>query len=274
MSSSRSPPAGQLNDPAVLDGQVRRMIADPRSTALVKNFAGQWLLLRDLQNVNPDLNEYPEFDDELREAFQRETELFIESQLREDRSVVDMLRSDYSFVNQRLAEFYGIPNVYGPHLRRVPLPDPNRGGLLGQASILTVTSYANRTSPVKRGKWVLENILGAPPPAPPPDVPALEEAPGVKYNSMRERMEAHRKMAACAACHARIDPLGFAMENFDAIGRWRTHEGDKPIDASGALDGTKFNGTAELRALLLTRQGRICHDLYQETAHVRVGPRG
>jgi cytochrome c5 len=245
---------GKLRDPGVLEAQVRRMIADRRSEALVKNFAGQWLFLRDLENAKPDLKEFPDFDDELREAFRRETELFFESQLREDRSIIDMLQARYTFVNERLAELYGIRNVYGTHFRRVELKDPNRGGLLGQASILTVTSYANRTSPVKRGKWVLENILGAPPPAPPPDVPALEETPGVKYKSMRERMDAHRKMAACAACHARIDPLGFAMDNFDGIGKWRTHEGATPVDASGVLDGTRFSGVAELRSLLLTRR--------------------
>jgi cytochrome c5 len=245
---------GKLKEPAVLEAQVKRMIVDRRSGALVKNFAGQWLFLRDLDNVKPDVKEFPDFDDELREAFRVETELFFESQVREDRSVVDMLRADYTFVNQRLAQLYGIPNVYGTHFRRVPVTDPNRAGLLGQSSILTVTSYANRTSPVKRGKWVLENILGAPPPAPPPDVPALEETPGVKYRSMRERMDAHRKMAQCAACHARIDPLGFAMDNFDGIGKWRTHEGTTPVDASGVLDGTKFSGVGELRTLLLGRQ--------------------
>jgi cytochrome c553 len=245
---------GRLKDPRVLQAQVRRMLADSRASALVQNFGGQWLFLRDLDNVKPDFREYPEFDDELREAFRLETELFFESQLREDRSVVDMLRADYTFLNERLAQLYGIPNVYGTHFRRVQLTDPNRRGVLGQSSILTVTSYANRTSPVKRGKWVLENILGAPPPAPPPDVPALQETGGVKYKSMRERMDAHRKMPTCAACHARIDPLGFAMDNFDGIGKWRTHEGTSPVDASGVLDGVKFNGTAELRTLLLNRQ--------------------
>jgi hypothetical protein len=248
---------GKLKDPAILEGQVRRMIADRRSAALVKNFAGQWLYLRDLQNVKPDLKEYPQFDDELREAFEQETELFFDSQLRDDHRIVDMLQANYTFLNERLANLYGIPDVYGPNFRRVQLSDPNRGGLLGQASLLTVTSYANRTSPTKRGKWVLENILGAPPPAPPPDVPALEEAPGVKYQTMRERMEAHRKNPACAACHARIDPLGFAMENFDGIGQWRTEVGHSAIDASGVLDGTNFNGAAELRKLLLTRQAEF-----------------
>jgi cytochrome c5 len=244
---------GRLRQPGVLEAQVRRMVADPRSSALVANFAGQWLRLRDLQNSRPDFREFPEFDDEMRVAFRRETEMLFESQLREDRSIVDLLRADYTFVNERLAKMYGIPNVYGSHMRRVPVTDANRIGLLGHASILTLTSYANRTSPVLRGKWVLETILGAPPPAPPPDVPPLEESGNVKFASMRERMDAHRRNPTCAACHARIDPLGFALDNFDGIGKWRTREGQTPVDASGSLDGSKFNGVAELRKLLLER---------------------
>ena len=244
---------GKLSDAEVLDHQVRRMIDDRRSHALVKNFVGQWLRLRDLQVVKPDPQTFPDFDDELREAFGRETELFFESQLREDRSAVDLLGANYTFLNERLAQHYGIPNVYGSHFRRVELDDDRRVGLLGQASVLTVTSYANRTSPTLRGKWVLENILGAPPPAPPGDVPALEERPGVKYRTMRERLEQHRANPACAACHARIDPMGFALENFDGVGKWRTHQGTTPIDASGALDGVTFNGVSELRTMLLDR---------------------
>ena len=245
---------GKLRQPDVLAQQVRRMLADVRSRALVNNFAGQWLQLRDLQIVRPDPKEYPEFDDELREGFQRETELLFESELREDHRVADLLTADYTFVNERLARHYGIDGVYGSHFRRVPLKDPNRAGLLGQASVLTVTSYGDRTSPTLRGKWVLQNILGAPPPAPPPDVPALDEQPGVKYKTMRERMERHRANPTCAACHARIDPLGFAMENFDAVGHWRTEQRSAAIDASGSLDGTNFNGVAELRQLLLKHQ--------------------
>ncbi len=245
---------GKLKEPAVLAQQVQRMLRDDRSTALVRNFGGQWLYLRNLEDVKPDTHEYPDFDDELRVGFRKETELFVESQLREDRPVIDLLRANYTFLNERLARHYGIPRVKGSHFRRITLTDANRFGLMGHGSILTVTSYANRTSPVLRGKWVLENILGAPPPAPPPNVPALEEAPGVKYRSMRDRMEQHRKSPVCAACHARIDPLGFAMENFDAVGQWRTQEGDTPIDASGALDGVKFNGLADLRKLVLNRQ--------------------
>jgi hypothetical protein len=245
---------GKLRQPGVLEAQVRRMLADARARALVSNFAGQWLQLRDLQIVKPDPKGFAEFDDELREGFQRETEFFFESQLHDDRSVVDLLTAKYTFVNERLARHYGIPAVYGSHFRRVELTDPSRIGLLGQASVLTVTSYADRTSPTLRGKWVLQNILGAPPPSPPPDVPALEEEPGAKYRTMRERMEQHRKNPACAACHARIDPLGFAMENFDAVGQWRVRQGETPIDASGSLDGTNFNGVAQLRELLLQHQ--------------------
>ena len=247
---------GRLSDPTVVAQQVQRMLRDPRSAALTDNFAGQWLFLRNLEHVRPDQHAYPDFDDELRAAFRTETELLFRSQVREDRSVVDLLNADYTFVNARLARHYGIPNVYGSHFRRIVLSDKKRVGLLGHASILTVTSYANRTSPVLRGKWILENILGSPPPAPPANVPALDEAkPGTTYRSMRERMEQHRKNPACALCHSRIDPLGFAMENFDGIGQWRTQDGGSTIDTSGALpDGTKFNGPVELRDLLLNRR--------------------
>ena len=243
----------RLRDPEILSHQVGRMINDRRSRALVSNFLGQWLRLRDLQVVRPDPKTFPDFDDELREAFRRETELFFESQLRDDRSPVDLLGADYTFLNERLARHYGIPNVYGTHFRRVELESDARRGLLGQASILTVTSYANRTSPTLRGKWVLENILGAPPPAPPGDVPALEERPGIKYRTMRDRLEQHRANPACAACHARIDPMGFALENFDGVGKWRTHQGSTLIDASGSLDGITFDGVSELRTMLLGR---------------------
>jgi len=247
---------GQLRDPAVLEKQVRRMLADPRSKALVTNFAGQWLYLRNIASVAPDLGEYPEFDENLRGAFQRETELFFDSMLHEDHSVVDLLNADYTFLNERLARHYGIENVYGSHFRRVALSDEERKGLLGKGSILTATSYANRTSPVLRGKWVLENILGTPPPPPPPNVPALEEPTGEsKPLTMRERMEKHRANPACAVCHTRMDPLGFALENFDAIGGWRTTEAGIPIDASGTLpDGTQFEGVPGLRDILLERR--------------------
>ena len=246
---------GELSEPAVLAEQVRRMLDDPRSHALVENFTGQWLYLRNLRTVAPDATQFPEFDDNLRHALRRETELFVESQLREDRSVRDLLGADYTFLNERLARHYGIPNVYGNHFRRVTYGDDRRAGLLGHGSILTVTSYPHRTSPVVRGKWLLENLLGAPPPPPPPDVPDLpENEGGDKPATMRERMAQHRANPVCASCHAKIDPLGFALENFDAVGRWRARDGaaDTPIDASGALpDGAEFDGPASFRDALL-----------------------
>jgi hypothetical protein len=222
------------------------------------NFAGQWLYLRNLRLAAPNASVFPEFDDNLREAFQRETELFIEDQLRSDKSVEELLTANYTFVNERLAQHYDLPNVYGSHFRKVTFADDRRAGLLGQGSILTVTSEPNRTSPVKRGKWLLENLLGAPPPPPPPNVPALKENDeGGKPTTVRERMEQHRKNPVCASCHAQMDPIGFALDNFDAIGRWRTvdHEAKAPIDATGTLiDGSKFDGPAEFRALLLKRR--------------------
>jgi hypothetical protein len=248
---------GGLANPPTLDAQVRRMLKDWRSEALVTNFAAQWLHLRNLRAVAPDGNEFPEFDDNLRQAFQRETELFIESQLREDRGVADLLSANHTFVNERLARHYGIPHIYGSHFRRVTLDRPERRGLLGHGSILTVTSYATRTSPVVRGRWLLENVLGAPPPPPPADVPALaENDEGGQPLSVRERMEAHRKNAVCASCHARMDPLGFALENFDAIGKWRDRGEDQLlIDASAVLpDGTAVDGPVGLSHLLLARR--------------------
>ena len=246
---------GDLGDPAVLEHQVRRMLADPRAATLVTNFAAQWLHFRNIRAVAPDVNAFPEFDDDLRKAFQRETELFIEHQLREDRSVLDLLRADYTFVNERLARHYGLDGVHGSHFRRVTFGDDRRRGLLGQGSILTVTSYANRTSPVVRGKWLLENILGAPPPPPPPDVPPLGESDVNAARSMRERMEQHRENPVCASCHAQMDPIGFALENFDAIGRWREVDEDgELVDAAGALPGgIAFDGPAGLRQMLQTR---------------------
>jgi hypothetical protein len=249
--------AGKLKEPAILEQQVRRMLADSRSNALVKNFFGQWLYLRNMPGVHPDQEAFPEFDENLREAFEQETQLFLESNLREDRSVQDLLNADYTFVNERLAKFYGIPNIYGSHFRRVSLQGhEERRGLLGQGSILTVTSYANRTSPTIRGKWLLTNVLGTPPPPPPPNVPSLKEdnTANGKVLTMRERMEQHRSNAACAVCHAQMDPLGFALENFNGVGEWRsTSEAGTPVDASGGLpNGTKFNGPAELRKVLLS----------------------
>jgi hypothetical protein len=247
---------GRLKDSAVFEQQARRMIIDARASALVSSFAGQWLHLRNLASAAPDLEKFPYFDENLREAFRKETELFFESVLREDRSVLDLLGADYTFVNERLAKHYGIPGIYGSHFRRVQLADPNRGGLLGQGSILTVTSYANRTSPVVRGKWILDNILGTPPPPPPPNVPELKarDTQG-KVLSMRAQMEQHRANAVCASCHRVMDPLGFALENFDGIGTWRATDASEPIDASGKMpDGAAFRGPTELRDVLLQKR--------------------
>jgi hypothetical protein len=243
----------RLQDPAVFEQQVRRMLADDRAKALVDSFAAQWLYQRNLRIVTPDLYEFPDWDDNLRAAMARETELFLASQLRDDRSLTELLSADYTFVNERLSRHYGVPGVYGSHFRRVQLPENRRAGLLGHASILTVTSMPNRTSPVVRGKWLLENMLGAPPPAPPADVPDLVEPKrGEQPRSMRERMEEHRKNPSCASCHVVMDPLGLALEKFDAIGRWRGAEGGIPIDSTGSLpDGTAIDGPLGLRDLLI-----------------------
>jgi hypothetical protein len=232
------------------------MLADPRASSLTTNFAAQWLHLRNLGAAAPDLERFPYFDENLRQAFRTETELFFDGILREDRSVLELLNADYTFLNERLALHYGIPGVYGSHFRRVRLTDGTRGGLLGHGSILTVTSYSNRTSPVVRGKWILDNILNAPPPPPPPNIPELRarDAQG-KVLSMRAQMEQHRSNPVCAGCHRVMDPLGFALENFDGVGRWRMTDADALVDASGAMpDGTKFNGPAEFRRVLLERR--------------------
>ena len=244
---------GELRDPDVLGAQVRRMLADPRTRALVDNFGGQWLYLRNMPLVTPDPQAFPEFDTNLREAMAREMTLFLDSQIREDRGVLDLLTADYTFVNERLADHYGMPSIYGNHFRRVDLGGPQavRRGLLGKGSLLTVTSYAHRTSPVLRGKWLLENILGTPPPPPPPDVPALEEndEAGAAPRSVRDRLEQHRANPVCASCHRIMDPLGFALENFDGVGRWRevgrgrhadrrqrhAHRRRRPVDGPGTL---------------------------------------
>ena len=248
---------GRLKDSAVLEQQVRRMLADERADALVNNFAAQWLYLRNLDSAKPDSRLFPDFDDNLRQAFRRETELLFESVVKDNRSVLDLLRADYTFLNERLAKHYGIPNVYGSHFRRVELgPNHVRGGLLGQGSIMTVTSYANRTSPVRRGQWILENLLGTPVPPPPVNVPPLpENEPGAKILTMRERMVQHRANAVCASCHQLMDPVGLATENFDAIGRYRTQsEAGGPVDASGGLpDGSTFDGAIGLRKAVLNR---------------------
>jgi len=246
--------AGQnkLHEPAVLTQQTRRMLADPKSQALVQNFAGQWLFLRELKSARP---ESRDFNDNLRQAFRRETEMLFESIIREDRSVVDLLKADYTFVDERLAKLYGIPGVYGSRFRRVELKDEARRGLLGQGSVLLVTSVATRTSPVGRGKWVMENILGSPPPLPPPNVPALpDDGSAAKAMTVRSKMEAHRQNPVCASCHKIMDPIGFSLENFDLVGKWRATDGGAAIDASGQLvDGTKLSGPASLREALLSR---------------------
>jgi mono/diheme cytochrome c family protein len=246
---------GRLSEPDILQQQVRRLLADPRSESLVTNFAAQWLHLRNLDSITPDLRLFPDFDDNLRQAFRRETELLLQSVVREDRSVLELLKSDHTWLNERLAKHYGVPHVYGSRFRRVELDgDSHRGGLLRQGSILTVTSYATRTSPVIRGKWILENLLGTPPPPPPPNVPALKDNTVSSMLSVRQRLAEHRANVACASCHKLMDPVGFALENFDAVGRWRETEEGQPIDATGGLpDGSEFAGVDGLEKALLQR---------------------
>jgi mono/diheme cytochrome c family protein len=265
--------AGRLRQPAVLDAQVRRMLRDRRSRALVENFVNQWLQLGKLKSVVPDADAYPEFDENLRDAMRAETELFVEDQLREDRSVVDLLTANYSFLNERLARHYGVRNVYGNRLRKVTFTDGQRGGLLGQASLLTVTSYPNRTSIVLRGKWLLGTLLGAPPPPPPPDVPSLKEASADgRSRSIRTRMAEHRSNAVCASCHVRMDPLGFSLENFDALGKWRTVADGEPVDAKATLpDGTTFEGIAGLRSLLVKRKDEYVRTLSEKLMAYALG---
>jgi hypothetical protein len=243
---------GILSDPQVLESQVRRMLKDPRSHALTENFGGQWLRFRALESVTPDFNLFPDFDSYLRISMQQETEMYFDFIIQGDRSVLDFIDGNYTFVNEKLARFYGIPGIKGPEFRKVDLTGTPRGGVITQASVLTVSSYATRTSPVLRGKWLLENILNAPPPDPPPNVPALDVT--IKNNptaTVRQQLEIHRANPTCFACHARMDPLGMGLENFDAVGAWRTQDGTHPVDASGKLpDGRSFNGPAELRAIL------------------------
>jgi Protein of unknown function (DUF1592)/Protein of unknown function (DUF1588)/Protein of unknown function (DUF1587)/Protein of unknown function (DUF1585)/Protein of unknown function (DUF1595)/Planctomycete cytochrome C len=267
---------GTLKTPGVLARQARRMLADPKSRALVENFMGQWLHLRNLKNKIPNSNEFPDFDDNLRQAMLTETELFVGSIIREDRNVLDLMTADDTFVNEDLAKHYGIANVYGSHFRRVTLADDARKGLLGKGAILMVTSHAHRTSPVLRGKWILENIAGSPPPPPPEVVPPFEEdVEARKPRSVRERMEQHRKNPACASCHRVIDPVGFALENFDAVGAWRTRDGGtlgNPVDASGQLaDGTTVSGVVELRQALLRRPETFVETLTEKLLTYAVG---
>ena len=246
---------GSLSDPGIYAAQVDRMLVDARSRALVENFAGQWLYLRNLQSARPGIETFPDFDENLRRAMRRETELLFESIIREDRSVTELLTADYTFVNERLAKHYGMAGIYGSHFRRAAVVDDARRGLLGHASILTVTSYPNRTSPVLRGKWIMENILGTPPPAPPADVPDLEEnEPGSAARSVRERLAEHRENPVCANCHDVLDPIGLGLENFDAVGRWRTKEAGGDVDPSGQLaDGTLVDGAVSLREALMSK---------------------
>jgi hypothetical protein len=242
---------GTLRDPQILAAQVRRMLRDPKISALAQLFGGQWLQFRALESITRDRERFPDFEDYLRLSMRRETELFVEHIIREDRSIFDFIDARYSYLNERLARHYGIPNVIGPEFRRVDLTGSPRGGVFTQGSVLTVSSYATRTSPVLRGKWILDNLLNAPPPVPPPDVPNLDEAAIGTAASMRQQLEAHRKDPTCAACHRKMDPLGFGLENFDAVGAWRTMDGKFPIDATGALpDGDEFNGPDELRTVL------------------------
>ncbi len=255
----------KLKDPVILEQQVKRMLADPRSEALSKNFAGHWLQLQNLDDVHPDVFLFPDWDRNLTNSARRETELFFDSIVHEDRNVMELLTANYTFVDERLARHYGIPNIVGNRFRKVPVTDENRYGLLGQTSILTLTSMAGRTSPVVRGKWILDVLLGTPPPSPPPNVPPLKEAgttkdntTGEKLPSVRQRMEMHRANPTCAACHRVIDPIGFSLENFNAVGAWRTKDSGDPIDPSGNLvDGTPVNGPASLRAALVKSEGMV-----------------
>ena len=263
---------GKLRDQ--LDAQVRRMLQDPKAAALAENFAGQWLQIRDLDAVRPDARLFPGFDDDLRQAMRLETELFVADLFQSDRSVLDFVQADYTFVNERLAKFYGLPGVAGPAFRRVSLRGTPRGGVFTQASVLTVTSNPTRTSPVKRGKWVLENLLAAAPPPPPANVPPFQEqAEGDARASLRERMLAHRTDPVCASCHVQMDPIGFAFEHFDAIGRWRDRDGAFPIDDSCALSGAEpFHGTAGLRAVLATqRRDQFLHALAEKLLTYALG---
>src|SRR5262245_14516506 len=264
--------AGKLRDPNVLTQQVKRMLADKRATRFMDDFAGQWLQVRNIHAQAPDVVLFPDFDDTLREAMAEETELFFQSQVREDHPIPDLLRANYTFLNERLARHYGIDNIYGSHFRRVTLSDERRMGLLGQASILTVSSYSNRTSVVLRGKWVLENILGAPPPPPPPNVPPLKENDGKsKPTALRERMEAHRKNPVCAACHSRMDPLGFALEHYDAIGKWRETDSGAEINSTITWFGNTIDNRKAFREALLNRGNEFAKNVVEKLLTYALG---
>jgi hypothetical protein len=268
--------AGVLRTKAGLERHTRRLLEDRRSEALATRFASQWLRLQDLEKIVPDYLHYPHYDGNLAESMRRETELFFDALVREDRNVLELLTADYGFINERLARHYAMPNIVGSEFRRVQLPE-NRRGILGQGSILTLTSVADRTSPVLRGKWIMEVLLGTPPPPPPPNVPDLEETSGVKgarLLSVRERMEEHRKNPACTSCHKVIDPLGLALENYDPTGAWRIKDNEMPVDPTGDLyDGTKLNGPADLRAALLKRQDVILQNFTENLLTYAIGRR-
>ena len=263
----------KLRQPDVLKTEVTRMLRDPKSSALVENFFGEWLQFKNIDVVRPDLEKFPMFDDGLRLAMRRETEMFVDNIIRNNRNVLELLDADYTFVNERLARFYGIPGVTGPEFRLVKVSATDRGGgILSHASVLTVSSYSTRTSPVLRGKWILENLLNAPPPAPPPGVPPLEESKGAASGTLRQQMEEHRKRPACASCHSRMDPLGFGLENFNAIGAWRTQDGNFPVDASGVLpDGRSFQTPSQLRALLVQDRGAFISCLVEKLLTYSLG---
>jgi mono/diheme cytochrome c family protein len=265
--------AGRLSTPRVLEAQVKRMLADPKADQLITSFASQWLYLRDLKKLVPDPALFPAFNDNLRQAFITETQMFLANEMREDKPVPDLLTAKYTFVNEQLARFYRYPNVFGTHFRRVEIEDPNRAGLLGQGSVLTVTSYATRTSVVQRGKYIMTNILGTPPPAPPPNVPALpEKGHGGVPATLRARMEQHRANPVCASCHSRMDPLGFALENFNAIGQWRELDAGSTIDPSGTFpDGMKFSGPAEFRQVLLSHRDQFVRTFAEKLTTYALG---
>ena len=263
---------GALREPGMLEQQVQRMMADPRADAFIKNFVGQWLYLRNLEDFYPDPAAFPEFDENLRTALQRETELFIDDQIRSDASLLDLLSADYTFVNERLARHYGIPGVYGSRYRKLTVDGNQRGGLLGHGGLMMVTSYPNRTSPVLRGKFVLENLLGGPPPEPPPNVPALETSSDGKILTMREAMVMHRENPACRVCHAAMDPIGFSLENYDVVGKWRREFAGQPIDASGLLpDGNTFDGPDGLQGLLLERPDDLVGTITEKLMRFALG---
>ncbi len=264
---------GKLKDPAVLEQQVRRMLADPKSEALSKVFAAQWLQLQNLNDAQPDAFLFPNFDKNLAESMRRETELFFDSIVHEDRSILDLPTANYTFVDEVLAKHYGIPNVMGPMFRRVEWKDPNRFGLLGQGSVLTLTSSSNRTSPVQRGKWVMLVLLGTPPPAPPPNVPPFKETgENEKPMSVRATMEAHRKNEPCRSCHQLMDPIGLALENFDAVGQWRTKDAGMPVDTNGRMfDGSKVDGPVTLRNAILSHTDAVTGNFTEKLLSYALG---